>query len=114
MGKKIPCFLRLHGSVKEHLIEGFDSISKAKKWINDCWNGRPYTIVRLTPKLLLIQHGFVFTSANVYKKNEYVATVYNDNQHTNISKYTPKHKRQLWSKTYDNLNLRNYLKHNHK
>ena len=44
MGKAIKCKVRLHGIRKETIIE-FDSVSKAKQWLKDCWH-RPYTIVR--------------------------------------------------------------------
>ena len=47
MAKPIKCNIKLHGSYKEiHLPRVFESISKAKKYINVFWV-RPYTIVRL-------------------------------------------------------------------
>jgi hypothetical protein len=44
--KHTKCKLRLHGCSREILTGEFDSITAAKKWINDCWD-RPYTIVKL-------------------------------------------------------------------
>ncbi len=47
--KPIKCKIRLHGVRREILTGEFDSISSAKKWIEDCWQ-RPYTIVRQVEK----------------------------------------------------------------
>lgn len=44
--KPIKCKIRLHGVCREIITGEFESIAKAKKWINDCWN-RPYTIVKI-------------------------------------------------------------------
>ena len=46
MAKPIKCKLRLHGSTREIESCEFESISKAKTWVRDCWT-RPYTIVKL-------------------------------------------------------------------
>jgi hypothetical protein len=43
MGKAIKCELILHGSSKEINMGTFKSISKARKYVSECWN-RPYTI----------------------------------------------------------------------
>lgn len=43
--KKQKCKIRLHGSTKEILTSEFESISKAKEWVELCWN-RPYTIIK--------------------------------------------------------------------
>lgn len=108
---KVPCFIRLHGAYKEHATTDFESISAAKFWLQ-CWD-RPYTIVRWTPRMLLEKFGFKHTGANVFVKDDYVAVVYKDNKHTNISKHSPKYKRQLWSETYDTWELIVYLNNNH-
>lgn len=44
MAKPIKCTLRLHGSCKEIPTGEFESISKAKRWVRDCWS-RPYTVI---------------------------------------------------------------------
>ena len=44
--KAIKCKLRLHGSYREILTGEFTSISKAKKWVKQCWF-KPYTIIKL-------------------------------------------------------------------
>ena len=46
MAKSQKCKLRLHGSTREILTSEFESISKAKEWVNTCWD-RPYTVVRI-------------------------------------------------------------------
>ena len=43
MAKAIKCKLILHGSCKEINGGKFESISKAKEWVRECWD-RPYTI----------------------------------------------------------------------
>jgi len=50
MSKKVPCKLLLHGSFKQHEVGPFESITKGKTWITDCWCGRPYTIIKLNKK----------------------------------------------------------------
>ena len=46
MAKSQKCKLRLHGAYKEKLTSEFESISKAKQWVKECWD-RPYTVVRI-------------------------------------------------------------------
>ncbi len=46
MAKPIKCKLRLHGINREILTGEFESISKAKTWVRECWE-RPYSIVKL-------------------------------------------------------------------
>lgn len=41
--KPQKCQLVLHGYCKEINMGQFDSISKAKKYVKECWN-KPYTI----------------------------------------------------------------------
>ena len=110
--KKIPCYVRLHGSYKEIPTCDYESISAAKE-ATRYWN-RPYTIVRLTPKMLLERHGFKVAGINnVLKKNDYVATISKSGA-VNISKYTPNVKRQLWSVWYETVwELKKELEKNH-
>jgi hypothetical protein len=49
MAKSTKCKIRLHGLTREILTSEFDSISKAKEWVRECWN-RPYTIVTTIAK----------------------------------------------------------------
>jgi hypothetical protein len=44
--KAQKCKIRLHGICKEILTGEFESITAAKRWVQDCWN-RPYTIVKI-------------------------------------------------------------------
>ncbi len=46
MAKPIKCKLRLHGQCSEFTTSEFESISKAKQWVAECWD-KPYTILRL-------------------------------------------------------------------
>lgn len=46
MGKSIKCILILHTKVKEINMGNFESISKAKRYVSECWDG-PYTIIPL-------------------------------------------------------------------
>lgn len=111
--KKVPCYIRLHGSSREIQTSDFESIKAAKDWLI-CWN-RPYTIVRLTPHILLTRYDFVHTGANVYKKRNYVAVVYKNNVSVNITKYSPKIKRLLFSNTFETIQeLKKDLENNHK
>jgi hypothetical protein len=109
---KIPCYIRLHGSFKEHETGNFESITKAKEWLR-CWDG-PYTIVKWTSKMLLTKYGFKRTDTNVYTKGDYVVVIHNNNKTTNITKYSPIVKRLIWSETYKTLwGLIQYLEKNH-
>lgn len=44
--KAKKCRLIFHGSCKEINMGIFDSITKAKKYVLECW-GKPYTIIKL-------------------------------------------------------------------
>lgn len=44
--KPIRCKLIFHGSCREIDMGVFESISKAKKYVKECWD-KPYTIIRL-------------------------------------------------------------------
>ena len=46
MAKAIKCRLIFHGSCREIPMGKFDSISKARKYVRECWN-RPYTIIKI-------------------------------------------------------------------
>lgn len=43
MGKAKKCVLIFHGIRREINMGTFDSITKAKQYVRECWN-RPYTI----------------------------------------------------------------------
>lgn len=45
MAKKIKCTLVMHGIRSEINMGEFESISKAKKYVSECWD-RPYTIIK--------------------------------------------------------------------
>lgn len=48
--QKNKCVIRLHGATREILTAPFESVTKAKEWVRNCWN-RPYTIVNITKRL---------------------------------------------------------------